>query len=176
MKAFGVGLTLSMALAMLPFPAGADPLTTWDNVINGPGRFRLLTGFNNAAVFDRETGLVWDRSPDSVPRTWVEASRFCVQHTVGAGTRLGWRLPSVQELLTLMDPTRNPPSLPEGNPFTNVQTDFYWSSTTFRENPALAWGAGFENNTTEPGPRFTTKTASFLVWCVRTSLPGTETQ
>src|SRR5262245_25185010 len=115
MKAFGVGLTISMALAMCPLTAGADPLTTWDSVINGPTRFRVLVGFNNAAVLDRETGLVWERSPDSVARTWVLAQRVCVQRTVGAGHRLGWRLPTVQELLSLMDPTRNPPSLPAGH-------------------------------------------------------------
>ena len=72
--------------------------------------------------------------------------------------------------------TRESPFLPTGHPFTNVQADFYWSATTFGENPALAWGGGFENNLTEPGARFTDKTFQFYVWCVRSGLAGADVQ
>ena len=165
-----------MALAAAAWPASADPLASWDTVISGPARFKILAGFNNAAVLDHETGLVWERSPDSATRPWLLAHRFCVDRTVGNGTRLGWRLPTVQELLTLVDPTRNPPSLPAGHPFLNVQPDFYWSATTFGENPSLAWGAGFENDLTVPGARFTSKTLPFFVWCVRSGHGGPDVQ
>jgi hypothetical protein len=176
MKTFRVGLTATVALAMFALPVTAEALTSWDTVINGPNRFRVLTGFNNAAVLDRETGLVWDRSPDTQTRTWLVAHRFCVDRAVGNGNRKGWRLPTVQELLTLIDPTRDAPFLPAGHPFTNVQSDFYWSATTFGENPGLAWGAGFENNLTEPGARFTSKDLPFFVWCVRSGHPGPDVQ
>jgi polar amino acid transport system substrate-binding protein len=132
--------------------------------------------FNDAAVLDRETGLVWERSPDTGKRDWLGAHRFCIDRAVGNRNRKGWRLPTVQEILSLVDLTRESPFLPTGHPFTNVQADFYWSATTFGENPALAWGGGFENNLTEPGARFTDKTFQFYVWCVRSGLAGPDVQ
>ena len=176
MKALSVSLMAAVALALSALSVAADPLASWDTVINGPARFRVLRDFNNAAVLDRETGLVWERSPDTGTQNWREAHRFCVDRAVGNRNRKGWRLPTVQEILSLVDPTRNAPSLPAGHPFINVQPDFYWSATTFGENPALAWGAGFENDQTEPGARFTDKTQRLFVWCVRSGHPGSDVQ
>ena len=69
------------------------------------------------------------------------------------------------------------PALPAGHPFTNVQQDFYWSATTFGENPANVWGVSFiDGPLTDPGVRFTGKTAMFYAWCVRTGHGGPDTQ
>jgi hypothetical protein len=170
-------LSVLALVGVLGGPAAADPLPTWDTVINGAPRFRLLVGFNNQAVLDRETGIVWERSPETTLYTWVVAHRVCVDKGVGNRNRKGWRLPTVQELLTLLEPTRDAaPFLPLGHPFLNVQSDFYWSANTFGENSGQAWGAGFENNLTEPGARFTSKTSTGYVWCVRTGHGGPDTQ
>jgi uncharacterized protein DUF1566 len=176
MKLLRSSLIITAVVAAFALPAAADSLASWDTVIIGAARFKVLTTFNNAAVLDHETGLVWERSPDLGTRSWFVAHRFCIDRAVGNGTRKGWRLPTVQELLTLVDPTRTPPSLPAGHPFLNVQPDFYWAATTFGENPALAWGAGFENDLTEPGARFTDKNLLHLVWCVRSGHPGPDVQ
>ena len=176
MKTLRIGPMAAVALAMFAPSVPAEPLASWDVVINGATRFRVLAGFNNAAVLDKETELVWERSPDSGTRTWFVAHRFCVGRSVGNGSRLGWRLPTVQEIVTLIDQTRDIPFLPAGHPFTNVESDFYWSSTTFGENPDLAWGAGFENNLTQPGPRFTNKDSLRHTWCVRSGHGGTDVQ
>jgi hypothetical protein len=176
MKTLSMSLMAAVAFVVFALPVVAEPLPTWDNVINGPGRFRVLKDFSNAAVLDRETGLVWEQSPDTGTRDWLVAHRFCIDRAVGNRNRKGWRLPTVQEIVSLVDPTRDPPSLPAGHPFSNVQPDFYWSATTFGENPALAWGAGFENDLTEPGARFTTKTTARLVWCVRGGHGGPDVQ
>ena len=37
------------------------PLESWDDQINSPQRFRVIPEFNNEAVLDRETQLVWQR-------------------------------------------------------------------------------------------------------------------
>jgi hypothetical protein len=166
----------AVALTVLALPVAAEPLASWDTVINGPQRFRVLAGFGSAAVLDRETGLVWERSPDPSPRSWLSAHRVCNNRTVGAGNRKGWRLPTVQELASLVDPTRSGPALPAGHPFSDVQPDFYWSATTFGADPALAWGVVFENLLTEPGAGFTSKTSAFYVWCVRSGHGGPDVQ
>jgi hypothetical protein len=49
---------------------------------------------------------------------------------------MGWRLPTVEELLSLLDPTTGQAGqfLPAGHPFTQINsTDFggYWTATTF---------------------------------------------
>jgi len=99
-------------------------------------RFIVLSNWNSEAVLDRETGLVWERSPDvSSLKTWFTARSHCLNR--GSGARKGWRLPSIQELQSLLDPSIpvGSLSLPPGHPFTNVRfeprnPDFYWSATT----------------------------------------------
>lgn len=49
-----------------------------------------------------------------------------------------WRLPNVNELRSLVDYSRHDPTLPGGHPFSNVQSIWYWSSTT---NPVYTGGA-----------------------------------
>jgi len=181
MKRVSMHLMALAAVAALALPAAADTLSSWDTVINGPSRFKLLTGFSNAAVLDHETGLVWERSPDTGTQDWIGAQRFCNERVVGPGNRIGWRLPTLQELASLVDPTQDRdgrvPSLPAGHPFTRVQPDFYWSATTFGENPTLAWGVSFTDGILiGPGVRFSGKDVAFFVWCVRTGHPGSEVQ
>ncbi len=47
------------------------------------------------------------------------------------GNRKGWRLPTVQELATLVDPSEVEPSLPSGHPFDGVMPYRYWSSDEY---------------------------------------------
>ena len=61
------------------------------------------------AVLDRETGLVWERSPSMELTTWHVAHVRCNEF-VTLGSRLGWRLPTVNELASLVDPGRSDPA------------------------------------------------------------------
>ena len=96
-------------------------------------RFLVLANWNNEAVLDRETGLVWQRVPRTVAAnmTYADAALACAGETTGG--RRGWRMPTVEELSSLFDPG-NPasPYLPFGHPFT-VPSGFsyfsYWTST-----------------------------------------------
>ncbi|MBI4738702.1 DUF1566 domain-containing protein [Candidatus Woesearchaeota archaeon] len=80
------------------------------------------------------------------------------------GGRKGWRLPTVEELASLVDPTQSNPSLPSGHPFTNVQSGDYWSSTTSVFNASDTLDVYFGN-----GVVFVdgVKSGTFYVWCVR---------
>ena len=145
-----------------PGPYLAPP--AWDRQL-GAGRFLVLTNWNQEAVLDKETGLVWERSPTSTVHTWVDARFQCTSRTTGG--RKGWRLPSVHELASLMDPNNqggNPPHLPPGHPFNNVQSDFYWSATTVVGDPSRAWGVFFF---LDGGEAINARPDSFPVWCVR---------
>lgn len=90
-------------------------------------RFTCVFEFNG--VFDRETGLVWQRVVTSEPETFDTARRICLFSTIGG--KRGWRLPTTAELNSLIDlSTAEPPRLPAGHPFQEVHpTDPYWTVT-----------------------------------------------
>ena len=104
---------------------------------------------------------MWEKSPDTTTRTWVNAIGYAYQKTVGG--RKGWRLPTVEELASLVDPTQTNPSLPSGHPFSNVQLGYYWSATTYAGPTSTAWRVYFLNGDVDTHVK-----SSFLyVWCVR---------
>lgn len=135
----------------------------WDTSKPSALRFTVLTELGNAAVRDNNTGLVWEKSP-SVPTTWTDARMQCIDKNVG-GTR-GWRLPSVVELASLIDPLLPAPFVPLPDVFANVPIATYWTATT------IADGGG----TLKHGINFLTgkaslehKASQFNFWCVRGS-------
>jgi hypothetical protein len=126
------------------------------------GPVNLLTGEKACvAVLDKETGLVWERSPSTTTMTWVGAVIYAYELSLGG--RNGWRLPTVEELESLVDPTQSNPSLPSGHPFQNVQSSHFWSSTTFAGDPDAAWDVRFLDGGVGAGG----KSGSSRVWCVR---------
>ena len=58
----------------------------------------------DGTVTDRETGLLWQQK-DGGEMTWEHAQEYCSALSLGGKT--GWRLPSNQELFTILD-HRNP--------------------------------------------------------------------
>ncbi len=159
-------VSLLVLLAVAVWAPGSVLADTWGEPINTPDRFIVLTSFNNQAVFDKETGLIWEQSPDTNPRNWFDAQALCNKKTVG--NRKGWRLPTIQELASLIDPSVfAPPSilppLPPGHPF-NVQPLNYWSATTFASDSSFAWLVNFFGNGFVGAGG---KTNSLFVWCVR---------
>jgi len=125
-------------------------------------RFQVLADFNNEAVLDRETGLVWEKSPaTNTYVAWVSAINRCTQLDVGG--RKGWHLPTIDQLASLADSTQSLPSLPGGHPFQNIQYDSFWSATTFAQNTSEAWLVNFEyGNVSSYG-----KNNWIHSWCVR---------
>lgn len=104
-------------------------------------RFKCMIGGD--AVLDKQTGLTWARNAD-IPKgklPWLEAVRFCKDLEIG--NRKGWRLPTKDELIALLDTSQSVPALPEGHPFKNVQTfGRYWTSTTYEGNNDSVWVVG----------------------------------
>jgi len=92
---------------------------------------------NDGIVTDTTTGLVWLKDLTGLDyQTWEEAKETCAVLGVAGG---GWRVPTVKELLSLADYSQYAPALPEGHPFSGVQSYFYWSSSTYVSYPSVAW-------------------------------------
>lgn len=91
-------------------------------------RFKVL---NDKEVLDNETNLVWQKDANAEGcMSWQDAMDSIPE---------GWRLPTVKELITLLDYNNFNPALPSDHPFTNVQSYYYWSSTTYAYNTVNAW-------------------------------------
>jgi|RhiMetdeSRZDD1v2_1073273.scaffolds.fasta_scaffold721485_1 hypothetical protein len=135
---------------------------TWSAILPAESRFKLVMG--NAAVLDRETGLVWEQSPDTTHFAWGDISfdLFCNDKAVG--NRKGWRIPTIEELASLVDPSVPLPgrTLPSGHPFSNVQAT-YWSANTTLSDTSSAWAVFFEDGAVSPAKKFN----GFFLWCVR---------
>jgi hypothetical protein len=175
MKRLYFSLIAMIAFVGFAALALADPGTTWDDKINGHHRFKVLREFGGAAVLDKETGRVWEQSPSTDTFCWTasascpgtglapDALSHCYQLEVGG--RKGWRVPSIEELASLVDTSQGSPTtpaIPAGHPF-NVPPTVHWSSTTNASDASRAWAVGFASgNVFNP-----LKTASREVWCVR---------
>ncbi len=127
-------------------------------------RFVVLSDWANEAVLDRETGLVWEKSPAKDSMDWAAAQEHCLNRT--AATRKGWRIPSVHELASLVDPSIAPPgpTLRDGHPFTNVQASRYWGAPPNAQYDAPPWFVFFSDGRTKIADQ---KVGKGLAWCVR---------
>ena len=75
-------------------------------------------------------------------KTWQKTLDYVKGMNAGTYSNFGytdWRLPNRKELQSLIDRSRYNPALPSGHPFTNVQSNNYWSSTSYVYNPSHAW-------------------------------------
>jgi hypothetical protein len=164
---FSSALTFAIAAGVLggiAATAQAINLESWDDKVAGKARWMVLKEFSDDAVLDKETQLVWEKSPSTTASTsWFEARSTCADKAVG--NRKGWRLPSFAELATLIDPTAaSAPFLPLLHPFIDVLPQNYWSATTDPDSVGPdAWIVDFSSGFVGTGDKF----SPFYTWCVR---------
>lgn len=162
----GMQLFSSLSAAQSPAPGHYYAMPSWNQTFPGDKRFIVQTNFPGSmlqAVLDRETGLVWERSPSQDFISWKEARVECLNK--GFTGRRGWRLPSVAELSSLIDPFVLPDAvLPPGHPFLNVTGQITWTATTDADDPTAVWVVDFLHGNVNTVP----KSFEFAIaWCVR---------
>jgi hypothetical protein len=112
------------------------------------GRYDVETG----VVIDTETGLNWQQTLSPSKWAWNDANAYCASVTLGAG---GWRLPSENELQTLIDESRVSSAIDPAS-FPDTPSDFFWTSSVVPSFSNFAWSISFQNgvttllDTTEP--------------------------
>jgi hypothetical protein len=100
-------------------------------------------------VTDNWTGLTWQRSFVSYSQyntggTWaVAAANYCT------GLAGGFRLPTLKELLSLVDPTEYQPAI-DSNAFPNTLSDNYFRSSTFVYSTTDTYYVNFAEGQTGP--------------------------
>lgn len=139
-----------------------------------------FTDNGNGTVTDNLTELIWLKNANCTDTaggiakgsgylSWPDALAWSNALNNGKcgltdGSAVGqWRLPNITELESLVDAQRIYPALPAAHPFSGVQSNNYWSSSTNAGYTSIAWyvdvsdGYGFDSN----------KTSNFYVWPVR---------
>ena len=141
---------------------------SWNQTLSSSKRFIVLTNMNQEAVLDMETGLVWEKSPSTDTYTWYVTKSHCRVATTG--NRKGWRVPTVEELSSLVDPSQANPALPAGHPFNVLtsETDYYWSASTYASDSNTDGSSALAVRFDAGGTFYGSKSAtSWHCWCVR---------
>ena len=110
-----------------------------------------FTDNGDGTVTDNLTALVWLKDSTCLgDQDWPTALRSCKLLRSGScgltdgSTAYQWRLPNINELHSLIDPTQSNPALPNGHPFIGNDLSYvYWSSSTAADSPQFAWGVYF---------------------------------
>ena len=116
----------------------------------------------NSSKQDDKTGLIWQDNKEVAENnlSYDEAKKYCQDLKVDGFT--DWRLPTVREVYTIVNLTRNRPALKNG--FEIRDDGRYWTSTLFVKNPEKeAWYISMSYGEAEPY----SKSRIFHARCVR---------
>ncbi len=134
-------------------------------------RFTVGTGAEAECATDNLTGLMWPKNANlpNGTRNWQGALDYVASINSGAGLcgYTDWRLPNRKEIRSVIDYSEFEPALPLNNPFINVQSSYYWSSTTYADDTSRAWLISIWEGPFFGGMSFGVKTFAFYVWPVR---------
>jgi len=129
-----------------------------------------FTDNSDGTVTDNLTGLIWLKNANCYGgKTWANAllaANGLANGSCGltdSSSAGDWRLPNVQEMLSLIDYGQNSPALPSGHPFSNVVSNEYWSSTTLWSNTDQARAVGVSGDGVVLHP----KSQGYYLWPVR---------
>jgi len=102
----------------------------------------------NGTVKDLITGLVWQQVLDSGTYSWSamgatgSAQAYCKTLALEGG---GWRLPTSNELMSLVDYTKPPPGPTiNAKAFPGTPAEVFWTATPLFGASTHAWYVGFD--------------------------------
>jgi len=112
-------------------------------------------------VIDIKLGLMWqdNSAAKSIKKNWKGAKKYCKNLSLVGHSN--WRLPSYDELLTIVDYDRFDPVIMPS--FKNVASSGYWSSSQVVSFARFAWDVLFKFGNTGG----VTKSTKSYVRCVR---------
>jgi len=132
---------------------------------------RRFTDNSDGTVTDNQSGLIWLKNANCFGDQNWSAAMASAQHLssgdcgLSDGSGAGqWRLPSKDEWEVLIDKSTVNLGLLSGHPFVGVESDEYWSSTTYRDSAGDTHIVTLNVNYMGP---LATVNASNNVWPVR---------
>jgi len=104
-------------------------------------RYRIADG----TVYDTQTRLTWQQVNPTSRYSWADADAYCAVLSLG-GDGDAWRLPSINELQTLVDDTTNPAI--DLLAFPKTPSEYFWASSAVIDDASRAWTTFFTNGST----------------------------
>jgi hypothetical protein len=122
-----------------------DEWMSWLTPPDSPPTSTFVVSADGETTTDLTTGLVWERwlprepcpSDDPINCTWASASAYCASFSRDGLT--GWRLPTVVELLSIIDYSQAVPALDVDAFPTNSRATWFWTSTSYAGEGGYAW-------------------------------------
>jgi hypothetical protein len=103
---------------------------------------KVFDGDKLIMVTDAVRRLTWDVAKFGNRRmTHAEALDACAELCTGGYS--DWRLPTIQELLSLVDYSRHSPAIATEY-FPDCKSDWYWSATSYGPESGCAWVVSFD--------------------------------
>jgi hypothetical protein len=148
----GLAWSAGMSLTLRYTPAA------WSYQVPVADRFQIVLA--GTAVLDRETGLVWHRSPTTgFAVAWASAVDNCLTFDIGG--RFGWRLPTAPELTSLG-------VLAAGHPFAPAAVGVkFWTATTLTSAPTKALAVTHFVGSLGLDYPLKSDNTDYHLWCVR---------
>jgi hypothetical protein len=131
--------TKYLAFALLPaLVAWPQPPTRAAPRCYPTERFKVL---DDQFVRDTLTKLVWQRQASTTTMTWATAKTYC--------SNSGFRLPTVKELLSIVDLTvrtvDSPGPIIDQAAFPNTPSEAFWTSSPSARISSDAWNVNFSD-------------------------------
>ncbi len=99
------------------------------------GRYTIANG----TVFDTKTLLTWQQTISASTYTWANAQTYCTNLSLNG---MGWRVPSMKELQTIVDEKKQNPAI-DPTAFPNTPADVFWTSSPLAGSASDAWYVSF---------------------------------
>ena len=103
--------------------------------------------FAEDLIFDKTTSLLWadNEASQSLDITYKEAQEYCSNLVIGSHSN--FRVPTLFELMSLIDYNRYKPAILRG--FENTDNEVYWSTTPFVDDKDKNWAVNFKSGKTD---------------------------
>ena len=131
-----------------------------------------LSNSTEKTVTDNLTGLVWSKDANlaATAKTWQQALDYVKSlNSVNFSGHNDWRLPNINELASIVNNGQsNQATWLNEQGFTNVQSIYYWSATSYAGGTNVAWLVDMGSG----GVGYGGKTSGDYVWPVRSGQSG----
>ena len=156
----------------------SDDYVEWPLPPDDPLEAEYTVSADGTIVMDRVTGLVWQRElyAGACPAdddagdgcTYAHAQAYCTSLNLVSlgGLSSGWRLPSLVELISIVNFTDGTPTI-DTSPFPGTPLTSFWTNTRDAADPTQSWALSFANGVNATQPVATVSP----VRCVNSSMP-----
>jgi hypothetical protein len=123
------------------------------------GRFTETNARGVVLVCDKQTDLIWQKDY-ATNKTWQQAMDYADElNTAKHGGYSDWRLPTIEELVTLINYQRYNPA----SDFPGMPNGWFWSSSSYAGSTSYAWNVYGSNGSVS----YCDKTYGDAARCVR---------